>query len=94
MIGYGVCKGVTYRGAQKPAFPDPPGLKEQWMAQQGIDAGDDGSSGLALKAKECKRRGRLLPVESFPKDPRLKDGHRNVCRACTNEQARERRARA
>ena len=35
-----------------------------------------------METKVCKRCGREMPLESFPKNNRSKDGHLSVCKDC------------
>jgi hypothetical protein len=39
--------------------------------------------------KNCKKCGELKSLESYPKDSRLKDGRRNVCKSCVNKRFME-----
>ena len=47
-----------------------------------------------METKKCPRCGRELPVTEFGKNKRAKDGLQNVCKECSRQYARNKRAGA
>jgi len=39
--------------------------------------------------KACKLCGKIKALSDFPRNPQLRDGHRNECRRCTKEYIRD-----
>lgn len=42
-----------------------------------------------MAEKKCSKCGRVLPLDSFPKNRTRKDGHHVYCQECYNEMQRE-----
>lgn len=45
---------------------------------------------MEVVTKKYKVCGRELPIERFPKDRLIKDGHKNTCKDCYNAYQKER----
>lgn len=42
-----------------------------------------------MQTKYCKKCNKVLPIERFSKDKKIKDGHAFYCKECANEYARQ-----
>lgn len=42
-----------------------------------------------VPVKRCSKCGRILPLDEFPIDKYMRDGHRSTCRDCYTEYAKE-----
>ena len=49
---------------------------------------------METRMKTCRKCGRELPINNFPKDKVMKDGHKNTCKACLSAYNREKNALA
>ena len=45
---------------------------------------------MEVVTKKCRVCGRELPIERFSTDRAMKDGHKNICKDCSNAYQKER----